>query len=89
MMERRNRNRGYQRLRVWQDAITLYVDTCRLFKPPEFEMKRAVGQAFKLENGLLRLIESLEHKRDSQAWAETLIINESNAIYMSENTEHD
>jgi four helix bundle protein len=45
-------------------------------------------QAFKLENGLLRLIESLERKRDSYAWAETLIISESNAIYMSENTGH-
>jgi four helix bundle protein len=150
MMERKNRNRGYQQLRVWQDAITLYVETCRLFKPPAFEMKRVAGQAiasadsihrniaegycrrsireyiqhlyiavsslgesvsgyhaylkadqlseenfevldrqaFKLENGLLRLIESLERKRDSYAWAETLIISESNAIYMSENTGH-
>jgi hypothetical protein len=42
-------------------------------------------QAFKLENGLLRLIESLERKRDSGTWTETLIINESNAIYTSEN----
>ena len=150
MMERKNRNRGYQQLRVWQDAITLYVETCRLFKPPAFEMKRVVGQAiasadsihrniaegycrrsireyiqhlyiavsslgesvsgyhaylkadqlseenfevldgqaFKPENGLLRLIESLERKRDSYAWAETLIISESNVIYMSENTGH-
>jgi four helix bundle protein len=150
MVERKNRNRGYQQLRVWQDAITLYVETCRRFKPPEFEMRRVAGQAiasadsihrniaegycrrsireyiqhlyiavgslgesvsgyhaylktdqlseenfetldrqaFKLENGLLRLIESLERKQDSRAWAETLIISESNAIYMSENTEH-
>ena len=28
-----NKNRGYQQLRVWQDAITLYVETCQLFKP--------------------------------------------------------
>jgi four helix bundle protein len=150
MMERKNKNRGYQRLRVWQDAITLYVETCRLFKPPAFEMKRVAGQAiasadsvhrniaegycrrsireyiqhlyvalsslgesvsgyhayhkaeqlspedfeildyqaFKLENGLLRPIEALESKRDSGTWAETLIIKESNAIYTSENTDH-
>jgi len=150
MMERKNRNRGYQQLRVWQDAITLYVETCRLFKPPAFEMKRVAGQAiasadsihrniaegycrrsireyiqhlyiavsslgesvsgyhaylkadqlseenfemldrqaFKVENDLLRLIESLERKRDSYAWAETLIVSESNVIYMSENTGH-
>jgi four helix bundle protein len=150
MMERKNRNRGYQQLRVWQDAVTLYLETCRLFKPPAFEMKRVAGQAiasadsihrniaegycrrsireyiqhlyiavsslgesvsgyhaylkadqlseenfemldrqaFKVENDLLRLIESLERKRDSYAWAETLIISESNVIYMSENTGH-
>jgi four helix bundle protein len=44
-MERNNKNRGYQRLRVRQGAVTLYVETCRLFKPPAFEMKRVVGQA--------------------------------------------
>ena len=144
-MERKNKNRGYQRLRVWEDAITLYVETCRPFKSLAFEMKRVVGQAiasvdsvhrniaegycrksireyiqhlyialsslgesvsgyhayrmagqlaeddfeildqqaFKLENGLLRLIESLERKRDSGTWTETLMINESNSIYAS------
>ncbi len=147
MGDRKNKNRGFQQLRVWQDAITLYVETCQLFRPQVFEMKRVVGQAiasadsvhrniaegycrrsireyiqhlyvalgslgesvsghhayrkagqlsepdfeildrqaFKLENGLLRLIESLERKRDSDTWTEKLIINESNAIYGSEN----
>jgi four helix bundle protein len=148
MGERKNKNRGFQQLRVWQDAITLYVETCQLFRPQVFEMKRVVGQAiasadsvhrniaegycrrsireyiqhlyvalgslgesvsgyhayrqagqlsepdfeildrqaFKLENGLLRLIESLERKRDADTWTEKLIINESNAIYGSENS---
>jgi four helix bundle protein len=45
-------------------------------------------QAFKLENGLLRLIESLEHKRDSDTWTETLTINESNAIYSAVSSDH-
>jgi four helix bundle protein len=150
VMERRNKNRGYQQLRVWEDAITLYVETCRRFKPSGFEMKRVMGQAiasadsvhrniaegycrrsireyiqhlyialsslgesvsgyhayrksdqlseadfeildrqaFKLENGLLRLIESLERKRDSDTWTETLTISESNAIYSTESTDH-
>ena len=142
-MERKNKNRGYQRLRVREGAVALYVETCRHFRPMPFEMKRIAGQAlasadsvhrniaegycrrsvreyiqhlyialgslgesvsgyhayleakqisqdefeildrqaFKLENGLLRLVESLERKRDSDAWVETLIINESNSIY--------
>jgi len=45
MIERKNKNRGYRQLRAWQDAVTLYVETCRLFKPPPFEMKRVAGQA--------------------------------------------
>jgi hypothetical protein len=79
-MERKNKNRGYKRLRVWQDAVTLYVETCRLFKSID-------GQAFRLENSLLRLIESLERKRDSGTWTETLIINESNSIYTTNSPE--
>ncbi len=147
-MERKNKNRGYQRLRVWQDAV--YLETCRSFKSLPFEMKRIAGQAiasadsvhrniaegycrrsireyiyhlyialaslgesvsgynaylkagqvsednfdildtqsFKLENGLLRLIESLERKRDTGTWTETLIINESNRIYTSYDLDH-
>jgi hypothetical protein len=45
-------------------------------------------QAFKLENGLLRLVESLERKRDSGTWIETLIINESNNIYTGDDLNH-
>ena len=148
-MERKNKNRGYQRMRVWEDAITLYVETSCRFKPTAFEMKRVTGQAiasadsihrniaegycrrsireyiqhlyialsslgesvsgyhayrkadqlseedfeildrqaFKLENGLLRLIESLERKRDSSTWTETLIINQSNGISTCEKTD--
>jgi four helix bundle protein len=147
MIDRKNKNRGYQQLRVWQDAITPYVETCQLFKPEAFEMRRVIGQAiasadsvhrniaegysrrsireyihhlyiavsslgesvsgyhayrkadqlsaenfeildqqaFKLENGLLRLIESLERKRDSGTWTESLIIKESNTFYTTEN----
>ena len=150
MVERKNKNRGYQRLRVWEDAVALYVETCQRFRPMPFEMKRMAGQAlasadsvhrniaegycrrsvreyihhlyialgslgesvsgyhayfnakqisegdfeildrqaFKLENGLLRLVESLERKRDSGTWVETLIIEESNNIYTADAHNH-
>ena len=39
--------------------------------------------AYKLENGLLKLIEALEKKRDRGEWVETLVVKESNAIYGS------
>ena len=47
-------------------------------------MKRVAGQAFRMENSLLRLIEALERERDSGAWTETLIINEFDSIYTSD-----
>jgi hypothetical protein len=44
---RKNRNRGYQKLIVWNDAIQYYVLTCEIFRslPParqreEFEASR-------------------------------------------------
>ena len=39
--------------------------------------------AYKLENGLLKLVESLEGKRDRGEWTDHLLIKESNLVYMS------
>jgi len=139
----RNKNRGYQQLRVWQDAIDFYVLNCRVFKDFQFELRRVGAQAiasadsvhrniaegycrrslgeylqflnyslgslgesvsglhaylkaqqiteadfkalndlaFKLENGLLKLVESLELKQQTGDWIDSLIIKETNAAY--------
>jgi four helix bundle protein len=139
----RNKNRGCQQLRVWEDAIEFYVLTCRVFRPFQYEMRRVASQAiassdsahrniaegycrrsireylhflnvglgslgesvsglhacrkaeqltaakfnsldalaFKLENGLLKLVRSLERKQDAGDWIDTLIIKESNVAY--------
>ena len=139
----KNKNRGYQQLRVWEDAVELYVLTCRVFKPFPFELKRVASQAtasadsvhrniaegycrrslreylyylnvslgslgesvsgflayrraeqiaevdfealdalaFKLENGLLRLVESLERKQEAGDWIDHVVIRESNVAY--------
>jgi hypothetical protein len=37
---RKNRNRGYQQLRVWQDAIGLYSMVYVAFKKFPYELKR-------------------------------------------------
>ena len=147
-MERRNKNRGYQQLRVWQDSISLYVATCRIYRPLGFELRRVASQAiasadsvhrniaegycrrsireyiqhlyialgslgesvsghiacqkaaqihpsdfegldstiFKLENGLLKLVERLESKADQGDWTDHLILKESNEIYHTTST---
>jgi four helix bundle protein len=142
---RKNKNRGYQKLRVWSDAIDYYVLTCKIFRVFPYELKRVATQAiassdsvhrniaegycrrsireylnflnialgslgesvsslfacrkaeqitedefqklnalaYKLENGLLRLVESLEQKRERGEWTDYLMVKESNAIYGS------
>ena len=134
----RNKNRGYQRLLVWQDAIELYGLSCRLVRGWPFEMKRIASQAisssdsvhrniaegycrrsvkeylhhlnialgslgetmsgfvayvrndqitevqfkeidqliFRLENRLLKLVESLQRKGDEGEWEESLVAKE-------------
>jgi len=142
-MTRRNKNRGYQQLVVWQDAIDYYKLTTESFPPTGFEMGRIVSQqlasvdsvhrnvaegycrrsikeyihylyialgslgesvsaqiayaksdqlpyehfekldalAYKIENGMLRLVQSLEVKRNQNDWTDSLIVEESNATY--------
>jgi len=143
---RKNKNRGYQQLRVWNDAIDYYAETCRVFRGFPYELNRVARQAiassdsvhrniaegycrrsiheylnylnialgslgesvsglhayrkaeqfseedfekldslgYKIENGLLRLVESLESKREQGDWIDHLIVKESNVIYGSE-----
>jgi four helix bundle protein len=40
----RNKNRGYQQLRVWQDAIDFYVACCRVFKTFSYDLRRVASQ---------------------------------------------
>ncbi|MBN1270188.1 MAG: four helix bundle protein [Kiritimatiellae bacterium] len=140
---RKNINRGYQKLIVWQDAKELYGLTCGIFRGFPYELKRVASQqiasvdsvhrniaegycrrgineylqalniamgslgesvsgfhvyagagqisgvqfeaadalSFKLENGLKRLIESLQQKRNQGEWDDSFVVRESNAIY--------
>jgi four helix bundle protein len=146
MTERRNINRGYRKLIVWQDAAELYVLTCKIFKKFQFELRRvasnqiasvdsvhrniaegycrrtvneylqslniALGSlgesvsgahvyrqanqiseeefeawdalAYKLENGMKKLIESIQYKRQEGSWEDSFILKESNLAYGAE-----
>jgi four helix bundle protein len=146
MEVRKNKNRGYQKLRVWNDAMESYVKTCQCFRKFPYDLRRVAAQAvasadsvhrniaegycrrsineylnflnialgslgesvsglhayresdqltedgfealdslaYKLENGLLKLVESLEQKREQGDWIDHLIVRESNAIYGSD-----
>jgi four helix bundle protein len=139
----RNKNRGYQKLRVWEDAVNFYGLTWRVFGSFPNHLRRVALQAiassdsvhrniaegycrrsireylnflnialgslgesvsglrayrqagqlseedfevlddlaYKLENGLLKLVESLERKQMSGDWIDHLVIKESNVAY--------
>jgi len=138
---RRNKNRGYQKLRVWNDAVSYYKQTWEVFRKLPYELRRVASQqiassdsvhrniaegycrrsiheylkflyvalaslgesvsglfsyreakqisvedserldevAFKLENGLLKLVQSLEEKRELGEWTDNLMVKESDA----------
>ena len=53
---RKNKNRGYQKLRVWQDAIELYKETYNLFRHFPFESKKVASQAIASSDSVNRNI---------------------------------
>lgn len=54
--ERRNRNRGYMELRVWQDAIEFYRLTSEIFRPLPYDLRRVVSQALASSDSIHRNI---------------------------------
>ena len=140
---RKNKNRGFQNLRVWQDAIEFYKQIYIVFKRLPFPQKKISSQtiaasdsvhgniaegycrrsireylqflnialgslgesvsaiyayretkqiteeefekldklAFKLENGLLKLVQTLEQKREKGEWIDNLQVTEDMALY--------
>lgn len=55
-MERRNVNRGFRQLRVWQDAVDLYVLSFNLLKGFPYELKRTSSNAVDAANSISRNI---------------------------------
>jgi four helix bundle protein len=44
-MDRKNINRGFKRLRIWQDSISLYIMACKIFSTFPLELKKVVGNS--------------------------------------------
>src|SRR5678816_2217573 len=52
----KNKNRGYQQLRVWQDSIEFYRLTSQVFRKLPFELKRVSSQAIAASDSVHRNI---------------------------------
>ena len=55
-MERKNINRGFEKLRVWQDAIALYVLSCKVFTNFPFELKKVASNSIDAAHSISRNI---------------------------------
>ena len=55
-MDRRNINRGFKRLRIWQDSISLYVMACKIFSAFPFELKKVAANGIDAVHSLSRNI---------------------------------
>jgi hypothetical protein len=52
----KNKNRGYQQLRVWQDAVEFYRLTSHVFRKLPYELKRVGSQAIAASDSVHRNI---------------------------------
>lgn len=55
-MERKNTDRGFKRLRVWQDAVSLYVLACKIFSNFPFELKKVASNGLDAVHSISRNI---------------------------------
>jgi len=55
-MQRKNINRGFKRLRVWQDAIQLYVLSFRILSKLPFELKKTASNSIDAAHSISRNI---------------------------------
>jgi four helix bundle protein len=55
-MDRKNINRGFKKLRVWQDAVSLYVLSCKIFTNFPFELKKVASNSIDAAHSISRNI---------------------------------
>jgi len=55
-MDRKNINRGFKKLRVWQDAVSLYVLACKIFANFPFELKKIASNSIDAAHSISRNI---------------------------------
>jgi four helix bundle protein len=56
MVDRRNINRGFKKLRSWQDAVSLYILACKTFINFPFELKKVAANSLDAAHSISRNI---------------------------------
>ena len=81
---KRNKNRGYQQLRVWNDAVGYYKQTWEVFRKLTFELRRVASQQIASSDSVHRNIADIEEKRERGEWTDHLMVKENNIAYVIE-----
>jgi len=55
-MDRKNINRGFKKLRIWQDSISLYIMACKIFSTFPFELKKVAANGIDAVHSVSRNI---------------------------------
>lgn len=55
-MDRKNINRGFKKLQVWQDAVSLYVLACEIFGNFPFDLKKVSSNSIDAAHSISRNI---------------------------------
>jgi hypothetical protein len=55
-MDRKNINRGFKKLRVWQDSVSLYILACKMFTNFPFELKKVAANSIDAAHSISRNI---------------------------------
>jgi len=56
MTERKNINRGFKKLRVWQDSVSLYILACDMFTIFPYGIRKTASQAIDAAHSISRNI---------------------------------
>ena len=71
---RKNKNRGYQQLRVWDDAVEFYKVTCEVFRGWPYELKRVASQSIASADSVHRNIAEGYCRRSIREYLQHLYI---------------
>lgn len=56
MAERRNVNRGFKKLRVWQDSVSLYILAIKVFEKFHFKLTKVAANSIDAAHSISRNI---------------------------------
>ena len=56
MMNRKNINRGFKQLIVWQDAVDLYLLSCKTFSKVSYQLQKIVSNSLNAAHSISRNI---------------------------------